>query len=141
MSTKKKSAANIIKPLAAAFLTTEPEEEVVAAVKPQPKKSAPRPVVKPVEVKMGELTKEETRALLKEQLVAGVVDDKPDPVEEEVPFKEEPAVKKTAEKKEVKKEAEKKADKKAEKKAESKAESKPESKTDKKSGKKGACCL
>ena len=62
MSTKKKSAANIIKPLAAAFLTTEPEEEVVAAVKPQPKKSAPRPVVKPVEVKMGELTKEETRA-------------------------------------------------------------------------------
>ena len=36
MSTKKKSAANIIKPLAAAFLTPEPEEEVVAAVNPQP---------------------------------------------------------------------------------------------------------
>ena len=126
MSTKKKSAANIIKPLAAAFLTTEPEEEVVAAVKPQPKKSAPRPVVKPVEVKMGELTKEETRALLKEQLVAGVVDEKPDTAEEEVPFKEEPAAKKTSEKKEVKKEVKTEVKKEAEKKADKKAGAKAE---------------
>ena len=59
MSTKKKNVTNIITPLAAAFLTAEPEEEVVVPAKPQSKKPAPRPVVKPAEVKIGELTKEE----------------------------------------------------------------------------------
>ena len=101
MSTKKKNVTNIITPLAAAFLTAEPEEEVVVPAKPQSKKPAPRPVVKPAEVKIGELTKEETRALLKEQLVAGVIDDKalrPEAAEDEVPFAEE-AVEKAPEKK------------------------------------------
>ena len=92
MSSKKDSVTNIIKPLAAAFLTTEPEEEAPAVVKPQPRRSAPKPVVKPAEVKIGELTKEETRALLREQLVSAGTDDKPvkDAAEEdEVPFEEE----------------------------------------------------
>jgi len=100
MSTKKKNVTNIITPLAAAFLTAEPEEEVAVLAKPQPKKPAPRPVVKPAEVKIGELTKEETRALLKEQLVAGVIDDKALRAEDEdeVPFVEE-VVEKAPEKK------------------------------------------
>lgn len=94
MSAKKESVTNIIKPLAAAFLTTEPEEEAVVQAKPQPRKSAPKPVAKPVEVKLGELTKEETRALLKEQLVSAALDEKPvkdsDAAEDdEVPFAEE----------------------------------------------------
>ena len=100
MSTKKKNVKNIITPLAAAFLTAEPEEEVAVLAKPQPKKPVARPVVKPAEVKIGELTKEETRALLKEQLVAGVIDDKamrPE-ADDEVPFIEE-VVEKAPEKK------------------------------------------
>ena len=52
-------------------------------------------------MKIGELTKEETRALLKEQLVAGVIDDKamrPEAGDDEVPFIEE-VVEKAPEKK------------------------------------------
>ena len=111
MSSKKDSVTNIIKPLAAAFLTTEPEEEATAVVKPLPRRSAPKPVVKAAEVKIGELTKEETRALLREQLVSAGTDDKPvkDAAEEdEVPFEEEKEpVKKATPVKE--KESEKKA--------------------------------
>ena len=91
MSAKKESVTNIIKPLAAAFLTAEPEEEAEVQVKPQPKKSVPKPAPKPVEVKLGELTKEETRALLKEQLVSAGADEKSvkDAEEDEIPFVEE----------------------------------------------------
>ena len=93
MSTKKQRVQSIIKPLAAAFLTAEPEEEPVAAVKPQPKRASARSVIKPVEIKIGELSKEETRALLREQLVSGIADDKllPDDdlfYDDELPFDE-----------------------------------------------------
>ena len=134
MSSKKDSVTNIIKPLAAAFLTTEPEEETPAVVKPQPRRSAPKPVVKAAEVKIGELTKEETRALLREQLVSAGADDKPvkDAAEEdEVPFEEEKEpVKKAASVKE--KESEKKAAPEKEKESEKKAAPVKEKESEKK---------
>ena len=112
MSAKKESVTNIIKPLAAAFLTTEPEEETVVQTKPQPRKSAPKPVIKPVEVKLGELSKEETRALLKEQLVSAGADEKPvkdADEDDEVPFAEEKEPEKKAAAPVKEKEPEKKA--------------------------------
>ncbi len=151
MSAKKESVTTIIKPLAAAFLTTEPEEETVVQTKPQPRKSAPKPVIKPVEVKLGELSKEETRALLREQLVSAGADEKTvkdiDDEDDEVPFAEEkepekkaaapvekeskkkaaPAKKETVKKEAVKKEAvpEKPVQKEAVKKESAKKETAP----------------
>ncbi len=112
MSAKKESVTNIIKPLAAAFLTTEPEEEPAVQTKPQPRKSAPKPVIKPVEVKLGELSKEETRALLKGQLVSAGADEKPvkdADEDDEVPFAEEKESEKKAAAPVKEKEPEKKA--------------------------------
>lgn len=138
MSSKKDSANNIIKPLAAAFLTTEPDEEPVVAAKPQPRKSAPKPVVRPAEVKIGELTKEETRALLREQLVSAGADEKlladVDTAEDdEVPFAEEMKPEKKAAPAKAK-EPEKKAvsakEKEPEKKAAPAKEKEPEKKAD-----------
>ncbi|MBR5421689.1 MAG: hypothetical protein IK115_11115 [Lachnospiraceae bacterium] len=70
MSADKKAGTKIIKPLAAAFLTSLPEDdklEEFREAKPAPvreKPVAPRPVEPPLS-----LSREETRALLKEQLV------------------------------------------------------------------------
>ncbi|MBR3305856.1 MAG: hypothetical protein IKI75_01215 [Lachnospiraceae bacterium] len=103
MASESKSRG-IMKPLAAAFLTTEPEEDSTIEKKSAVKKPAPKPAPKPVEIKPAELTKEETRALLKEQLVSQ------NPLEEEKPVA---AAKVSAKKEPEKKAAAKPAEKKA----------------------------
>ena len=71
----KENAKGILKPLAAAFFATEPEEDdkllapkPVAAVKKAPSKS----IAKEPDPMLGELSTEEARALLKEQLVGRI---------------------------------------------------------------------
>ncbi len=112
MAAKKDSGNRIIKPLAAAFLVTAPEEDDLEEKKKAPAKPAARPAA---EVKTtGELSKEETRALLKEQLVSLSPDEKAEEKAEEKPKDTEKAP------------VPKKTDKKAEKAAEKEAEKKPE---------------
>lgn len=117
MAAKKDSGNRIIKPLAAAFLVTAPEKDELE----EKKKTAAKPAARPAaEIKTGELSKEETRALLKEQLVNLSADEKPEEKAEEKPKEEQKpaAPKKAAEKTEKAENSEKAADKKPEKKAE-----------------------
>ncbi len=114
MAAKKDSGNRIIKPLAAAFLVTAPEEDELEEKKKTAVKAAARPAA--AEVKSGELSKEETRALLKEQLVNPSAEEKAEEAVEEKP--------KDSEKAAAPKKPEKKAEGSAEK--EKKAEKTPE---------------
>lgn len=70
----KENAKGILKPLAAAFFATEPEEDD-KLLTPKPvavKKSPSRSAAKEPDPMLGELSTEEARALLKEQLVGRI---------------------------------------------------------------------
>ena len=69
----KENAQGILKPLAAAFFATEPEEDdKLLTPKPVAKKTPSKPSVKEPDPLLGELSTEEARALLKEQLVGRI---------------------------------------------------------------------
>lgn len=70
----KENAKGILKPLAAAFFATEPEEDD-KLLTPKPvavKKSPSKSIAKEPDSMLGELSTEEARALLKEQLVGRI---------------------------------------------------------------------
>ena len=70
----KENAKGILKPLAAAFFATEPEEDdKLLTPKPVAVKKAPsKSIIKDPDPLLGELSTEEARALLKEQLVGRI---------------------------------------------------------------------
>ncbi|MBR6155617.1 MAG: hypothetical protein IKQ27_01555 [Lachnospiraceae bacterium] len=70
----KENAKGILKPLAAAFFATEPEEDdKLLTPKPVAVKKAPsKSIAKEPDPMLGELSTEEARALLKEQLVGRI---------------------------------------------------------------------
>ena len=69
----KESSKGILKPLAAAFFATEPEEDdKLLTPKPVVKKAPSKVSIKEPDPLLGELSTEEARALLKEQLVGRI---------------------------------------------------------------------
>lgn len=69
----KEKSAGILKPLAAAFFATEPEEDdKLLTPKPITKKTVSKPAIREPEPMIGGLSTEEARALLKEQLVGRI---------------------------------------------------------------------
>ncbi len=69
----KESSTGILKPLAAAFFATEPEEDdKLLTPKPVVKKAPSKSSMKEPDPLLGELSTEEARALLKEQLVGRI---------------------------------------------------------------------
>ncbi len=102
----KEKSAGILKPLAAAFFATEPEEDdKLLTPKPITKKTVSKPAIREPEPMIGGLSTEEARALLKEQLVGRISNEVGE--KKEAPKKETvkaaPEKKATAEKEKTKK--------------------------------------
>ncbi|MBR1470853.1 MAG: hypothetical protein IJ600_04335 [Lachnospiraceae bacterium] len=105
MSSKNEKTKGIMKPLAAAFFATSPEEDdSFLTAKPLPKRNAGRSMMKDTEPMLGEMSTAEARALLRERLVGKPVaeDEKKMAVLETVaPVKKEDEAKQGVKEKEV----------------------------------------